>query len=163
MGFLSAYKHLDNLCRDINGVGVSGYISDMEKKPDGNLKVANWKNDYQKLKQYRHIRNQIAHETYADESNMCTETDAVWVEGFYSRIMTQTDPLALYRKATEQVSVKKKTDNTVNMQNVRESTKSSSNNFSRSYNVGWIVAIIVAIIVVTAFILHKFLLSEVLS
>jgi hypothetical protein len=31
---------------------------------------------------------------------MCDPSDALWLEDFYSRIMNQTDPLALYRKAT---------------------------------------------------------------
>ena len=29
MTFMGAYKHLDNLCRDMNGKGISGYIEDM--------------------------------------------------------------------------------------------------------------------------------------
>ena len=75
MGFMRAYKRLDNLCRDMNGIGVAGYIEDMNKKLNGSYAVSGWKEDYQTLKHYRHIRNQIAHETYADEENMCSAKD----------------------------------------------------------------------------------------
>lgn len=32
---------------------------------------------------------------------MCEPSDTVWLDDFYSRIMNQTDPLALYSKATK--------------------------------------------------------------
>lgn len=64
----------------MNGVGVTGYIEDMEKKTNGSYYVPGWRNDYLKLKHYRYIRNQIAHEDYADEDyadedNMCSDED----------------------------------------------------------------------------------------
>ena len=100
MGFMESYKHLDNLCKDMNGIGITGYIKDMEQEQNGGFYVAGWKNDYMQLKHYRYIRNQIAHENYADESNMCSVGDTAWLDGFYRRIMEQTDPLALYCKKT---------------------------------------------------------------
>lgn len=99
MGFMSTYKHLDNLCSDMNGIGVTGYIEDMEDSLNGKFHVPDWENDYRQLKHYRYIRNQIAHETYADEENMCSEEDEEWLDDFYDRIMNQTDPLALYHSA----------------------------------------------------------------
>lgn len=50
------------------------------------------------LKHYRWVRNQISHEPGCSEENMCEPEDARWLDRFYSRIMNQTDPLALYRK-----------------------------------------------------------------
>ena len=50
MGFMNSYKHLDNLCRDINGVGVTGYITDMENIPTGYHYVIGWNDDYSKLR-----------------------------------------------------------------------------------------------------------------
>lgn len=100
MGFMESYKHLDNLCRDMNGIGITGYIKDMEQEQNGGFYVAGWKNDYMQLKHFRYIRNQIAHENYADESNMCSAGDTAWLDGFYRRIMEQTDPLALCYKET---------------------------------------------------------------
>lgn len=100
MGFMSSYKKLDNLCRDMNGIGVTGYIEDMEQNPNGDYHVPGWKNDYYKLKRYRYIRNQIAHENDANEDNMCSAEDENWIKSFYDRIMVQKDPLALYYKVT---------------------------------------------------------------
>ena len=95
MGFMQAYKRLDALCRDINGIGVTGYIEDMEHTANGNLSVPGWNADYQKLKYYRHIRNQIAHEVNATEEQMCSLEDVAWIEEFHQRILKQTDPLAI--------------------------------------------------------------------
>lgn len=103
MEFWNSYKRLDNLCRDINGKGVTGYIEDMEKNLDGAYCVSGWNRDYKTLKHYRYIRNQIAHESYASEENMCSPEDALWLKDFYQRIMTQSDPLALYRQAKRNI------------------------------------------------------------
>lgn len=46
MGFMNSYKRLDNLCRDMNGVGVTGYIDDMEHELNGFCYVNGWKYDY---------------------------------------------------------------------------------------------------------------------
>lgn len=98
MGFLNSYKRLDNLCRDMNGIGVTGYIKDMECLARGTYFVPGWKEDYFQLKQYRHIRNRIAHENDINENDLCSAEDAAWLETFYQRILTQNDPLALYYK-----------------------------------------------------------------
>lgn len=111
MGFMNSYKRLDNLCKDMNGKGVSGYIEDMERNPNGNYFIADWKNDYKTLKHYRYIRNKIAHDNYADEDNMCSEEDTEWLETFYKRILNQNDPLALYYEATKPKPVNKKSTN----------------------------------------------------
>lgn len=108
MGFMESYKYLDNLCKDMNGIGVTGYIKDMEREPRGTLYVAGWKTDYLQLKHYRYIRNQIAHENYANEDDMCSAEDTVWIDEFYQRIIGQTDPLALCHKKTMYLSAPKK-------------------------------------------------------
>ena len=110
MGFLEAYKYLDNLCKDMNGIGVTGYIRDMEQESNGDFYVGGWKKDYLQLKHYRYIRNQIVHENYANESNMCSDKDTAWLDEFYQRIMRQTDPLALCYKETRFRSSSKSTD-----------------------------------------------------
>lgn len=101
MGFMESYKHLDNLCKDMNGIGVTGYIKDMEQEKNGDFYVAIWKEDYRKLKHYRYIRNQIAHENDVNENNLCSAGDTAWLDSFYQRILAQTDPLALYYKKQE--------------------------------------------------------------
>lgn len=100
--FMNSYKRLDNLCRDMNGIGVTGYIEDMESTTNGDYYVLGWKDDYVLLKAYRHIRNQIAHENDMDEDSLCSIEDTTWLQTFYQRIMTQSDPLALYYQATKQ-------------------------------------------------------------
>ncbi|WP_291764981.1 DUF6548 family protein [Blautia sp.] len=109
MGFMESYKHLDNLCKDMNGIGVTGYIKDMEQEKNGDFYVAIWKEDYRKLKHYRYIRNQIAHENDVNENNLCSDGDTAWLDSFYQRILAQTDPLALYYKKTGRYSSSKST------------------------------------------------------
>ena len=101
MAFMEAYKKLDNLCKDLftSDVGITEYISCMEQCSRGALYADNWQNDYFALKHYRYIRNKIAHENDATEEALCTDTDVLWINGFYQRIINQTDPLTLYRKA----------------------------------------------------------------
>lgn len=101
MSFIESYKHLEKLCGEILGDDrrISAYIDEMLNTPRGSYLVPGWDNDLKQLKHYRWVRNQIAHEPNCTESNMCEPGDAKWLDGFYSRIMNQTDPLALYAKA----------------------------------------------------------------
>lgn len=99
--FLNAYKRLDNLCRDMNGAGVTGYIEDMRRSPNGAYTVPGWANDYRMLRHYRHIRNRIVHENGADERDLCSADDVAWIERFHQRILTQSDPLALCSRAAQ--------------------------------------------------------------
>ena len=107
MGFLSAYKHLEKLCGEVMGDErkISAYIDEMYSTPRGWKVVAGWDEDLRKLKQYRRIRNQIVHEPDCSEETMCVPEDEQWLETFYDRILTGTDPLTLYRKACEQQNV----------------------------------------------------------
>jgi hypothetical protein len=73
--------------------------------PRGIYIVRGWENDLKQLKHYRWVRNQIAHNPDCTEENMCDASDAQWLADFHSRIVNQTDPLALYRKATQPQNV----------------------------------------------------------
>lgn len=103
MEFMNAYKRLEKLCGDIlnDERRISAYIDEMAKISDGSTKVHNWDNDLKKLKHYRWIRNQIVHEPDCQEENICHPDDVAWLNNFYSRIMNQTDPLALYLKSSK--------------------------------------------------------------
>lgn len=103
MGFIESYKHLDKLCGEIlnDDRRVSAYIDEMRDTPRGYNLVPGWEEDLKKLKHYRWVRNQIAHEPDCTESNMCAPEDTEWLENFYARIMNRRDPLALYREATK--------------------------------------------------------------
>ncbi len=103
MSFMASYKHLEKLCGDVMGDQrrLSAYIEEMERKPMGPRYVAGWNEDLRNLKHYRWVRNQIVHDPDCYEEDLCDPTDVDWLEDFYDRIMDQTDPLALYRKATQ--------------------------------------------------------------
>ena len=104
MSFMSSYKRLDRLCREIYPDarnGVSGYIGDMEQKPGNAFRVPGWDGDLKALKHYRWVRNQIAHDENADEESLCEPGDALWLDDFYQRIMDRTDPLALAYQASK--------------------------------------------------------------
>lgn len=100
MGFIDSYKWLEKLCGEIygNNHGVTSYIDEMKSIPNGAFYVWGWDNDLKQLKHYRWIRNQIVHEPSCTEENMCDPDDAWWLDHFRSRIMTASDPLALYRE-----------------------------------------------------------------
>ena len=158
VGFIKSYKHLDNLCKDINGIGVTGYINDMEDRPSAEYRIAGWKQDYLKLKHYRYIRNQIAHENYAEEENMSSPEDTVWLDNFYNRIMNQTDPLALYYQATKPRTIQRPPK----MQNQPQIYHTSTNNtYNQTYKhnkktshkpVGCITFIVCALLIAVAMI-----------
>ena len=111
MGFIESYKHLEKLCGEVlnDDRRISAYIDEMINTPRGSYLVRGWDDDLKQLKHYRWVRNQIAHEPYCTEQNMCEPSDAVWLDAFYSRIMNQTDPLALYSKATKPRPAQKST------------------------------------------------------
>ena len=103
MRFMDSYKHLEKLCGEVmdDPRKLSAYIDEMESKRLGSRYVAGWDRDLKNLKHYRWVRNRIVHEPDCSEETMCDEEDAMWLEDFYERIMEQTDPLALYRRATQ--------------------------------------------------------------
>lgn len=109
MGFIESYKHLEKLCGEVlnDDRRISAYIDEMINTPRGSYLVRGWDDDLKQLKHYRWVRNQIAHEPDCTEQNMCEPNDTVWLDGFYSRIMNQTDPLTLYSKATKPRSAQK--------------------------------------------------------
>ena len=154
MGFMTSYKRLDNLCKDMNGIGISGYIEDMEKIKAEIFSVKTWKDDYYQLKHYRYIRNRIAHDNDAYEENLCTPYDTEWLENFYQQILNRTDPLAQYYKTP-----------------IKNDMFSNKNTFSysqRSYyppqpepkknTLGWLIAaIVILLIVILAAVFYKFI------
>ena len=104
MGFLESYKRLERLCRDVmaDDRRVSAYIDEMIRLTDGSWRVSGWDRDLKQLKHYRWVRNQIVHEPDCSEETMCGPEDVRWIEDFHARIMNQTDPLALYRRVTQE-------------------------------------------------------------
>ena len=109
--FLEAFKRLDKVCREMYMAdkGVTSYINDMENVSQFEaLSIANWDTDLRRLKQLRHLRNQLSHEVETLNKDMCTQNDIDWLRSFYKRIFNQSDPLALLRikrgKSKQQVT-----------------------------------------------------------
>lgn len=103
MGFIDSYKNLEKICGEIlnDNRRLSAYIDEMNRILNGSYHVNGWDDDLKQLKHYRWIRNQIVHQPDCTEENMCEPEDTQWLNNFYSRIMNQTDPLAMYAKATK--------------------------------------------------------------
>ena len=149
MGFMQSYKRLDVLCRDMNGIGVTGYIEDMERAVNGAHYISGWHSDYQKLKHYRYIRNQIAHEVYATEESMCSSEDIVWIEEFYQRILERTDPLAAHYKRVSQLQ-KTAVSSAKNLPNTSQHGASSARQTPKNNAPNFAAALIIGIIVFVA-------------
>ena len=107
--FFDEFKALDNLCRDIYGesidnkLGVTLYLEDMDRKAyQGASKVFGWSSDYRQLKKARNMRNELAHSRNSTAVDICSQEDIDFVRSFRTRILNQTDPVAMLRKQSIQ-------------------------------------------------------------
>ena len=107
--FFDEFKALDNLCRDIYGesidnkLGVTLYLEDMDRKAyQGTFKVSGWTSDYNHLKSARNIRNELAHSRNSMAVDICSQEDIDFVRSFRTRILNQSDPIAMLRKQSTQ-------------------------------------------------------------
>lgn len=98
--FMEAFKHIDKICKEMysSNNGVTTYIETMERTPGGSSYVSNWDLILKTLKDYRHIRNQYAHEVGSSYNDICNQQDVDWLNNFYESLMNTTDPLAMYQK-----------------------------------------------------------------
>lgn len=153
MGFINSYKHLEKLCGEVFGDDrrISAYIDKMQKISDGSYCVSTWNEDLKRLKHYRWLRNQISHEPNCTEENMCSPKDELWLNDFYSRIITQRDPLTLYQKA--HCSNK----STIHTQNIhkqdRKSAPRSNRKKSQDNPTGYAAFVIIFMLVILGVIL----------
>lgn len=147
MGFIDSYKRLEKLCGEVmnDERKISAYIEEMQSKPNGSSKVPGWDTDLKKLKHYRWVRNKIAHEPDCTEKNMCEPADEQWLDEFYSRIINQKDPLALYQKS--------KTSVTAHHQSHKKNKKRISKRKRKLYKTLIIIALCILAIVI-AFIVY---------
>lgn len=151
MGFIEAYKRLEKLCGEIlnDDRRISAYIDEMANAPRGAYLVSGWEDDLKKLKHYRWVRNQIVHNPDCNEENMCCYDDAQWLNNFHARIMNQTDPLALYRKALQPryAPVVKKTDSGHNQDRDCNKHQTTENTLSCGTALLITLAIVVVIVI----------------
>ncbi len=101
MSFMDSYKRLDNLCKTFPDYpkGISSYIEVMECSNQIRYRCMGWSSYYDRLKKYRYIRNQIAHDNGVYEDDLCTIEDEQWLQNFQTRLLNSNDPLALYFKS----------------------------------------------------------------
>lgn len=162
MSFMDSYKHLEKLCGEVQNDAqkITAYINEMESKPQGSYLVKGWDNDLKQLKHYRWIRNQIVHDFNCTEENMCNSADTDWIDKFYNRIMNQTDPLALYRKATKQQgnnTVKAK-QNTITPVYYQYSSNREKPQKQKSHKaVGWVVFLSIGVLVLLLFAFNDYI------
>lgn len=99
--FFDEYTKLDNLCRQMfnSSKGVTQYIESMESTSyKKRCNIPDWDSDLKMLKQYRHIRNNLAHTPGEFHRDICVQYDITWIQMFYERITKRKDPLALLFK-----------------------------------------------------------------
>lgn len=99
--FFDEYTKLDNLCRQMfnSSKGVTQYIESMESTSyKKRCNIPDWDSDLKMLKQYRHIRNNLAHTPGEFHRDICVQYDITWIQLFYERITKRKDPLALLFK-----------------------------------------------------------------
>lgn len=155
MSFLDSYKRLEKLCGEIlnDDRRISAYIDEMLKMPRGAYLVTGWEDDLKQLKRYRWIRNQIVHDPACREENMCTYEDQLWIDGFYARIMEQTDPLTRYRKITEprKTTLAKETTNPCGQEKMEwNDNRCTESQHSESNTMTIMIAIAIVTVAVTA-------------
>lgn len=99
--FFDEYTKLDDLCRQMfnSSKGVTQYIESMESTPHKKRNnIPDWDSDLKMLKQYRHIRNNLAHTPGEFHRDICVQYDITWIQMFYEQILKRKDPLALLFK-----------------------------------------------------------------
>lgn len=104
--FFDEYKKLDKLCSEMygkNSGGVTCYLNDMMAVPVMQRnRIPEWNQTYDRLRELRHIRNQMAHGEGSFEDYPCSEEDVLWLFEFRSKIMHISDPLAVDHWQTEE-------------------------------------------------------------
>lgn len=124
--FQEEYKRLDSLCKDLfsSKDGITKYINEMENSQFELRKIINSSDTiYKQLKHMRWVRNQLAHEVGAFESDLCNQEDIDWLIDFYNSIMNGTDPLAKLGKAERMKKTQEKNsinENKIYMHNSKE-------------------------------------------
>ena len=69
--------------------------------------VSGWDRDYRRLKEIRHIRNSMVHDTSDDGTNYSDENVA-FLRDFYERLMTGSDPITMLRMYDQSIEIHSK-------------------------------------------------------
>ena len=98
--FFKEYTQLDNLLKEVYGApddkaGVTHYLELMQNTPPSQARcIAGWESCYKRLRYLRHIRNNLAHNPDAFESEDVTREDIAFVQNFSVRVQHCEDPLS---------------------------------------------------------------------
>ena len=98
--FFKEYTKLDNLLKRIyvapqDKAGVTHYLEQMKAAEERGYRYdAAWERMYKKLRYWRHMRNNMAHNADAFETENVSEQDVVLIRGFYREVLECEDPLA---------------------------------------------------------------------
>ncbi len=116
--FLDQYKKLEKLCNDLLDTdihGIGSYIGTMEQYLSSDLHdIPGWQNDLNRLKEIRHKRNVLVHES--DYEVDINEYDVEWLREFRHRILEEDDPLALLEKRQKIIVKQSYPDNFMDFQ-----------------------------------------------
>lgn len=109
--FFEEYKKISNLCNDMLQVqnGVTEYINELEKIAGRREPEA--QSVLRQLKRMRHLRNLLAHGEGTFEQELCSAQDVEWIRDFHQKLLTQTDPLALYNRKSGEAKADSRRNN----------------------------------------------------
>ncbi len=95
--FLEEFKKLDKMLSDAFGErhGVTAYINEMKTKWQYDI---GWREDFERLKKLRNIRNNLVHEVGYGGIQRVTKEDIDFIKNFHKRFLERKDPLAQIRK-----------------------------------------------------------------
>ena len=161
--FFEEFKSIDKLCGEIyqSKQGVTDYIDQMKAVSWKDYRnIPNWKTDLSQLKRVRHIRNYLAHEEDAFDKTACTQNDIDWIQSFYERIISQSDPIArLYQNS----KLKNQKPVQIPINTVQAPINYPQNNQSgRKHTLLWIIIFFVIVAAVLGLVMVGYILSKVL-
>ena len=98
--FFKEYTKLDNLLKQVyhapeDKAGVTHYLETMQQTPESvSRKIPDWEKSYKKLRYLRHMRNNMAHNADAFDTEKATKEDVAYVRRFIDRVLACEDPLS---------------------------------------------------------------------
>ncbi len=102
---IEEFGNLERLCNQIydDKHGVTNYINDMERLSSvATYRISDWNYDLKTLKNIRHKRNQLSHGEVSFNELWADSNDIKYAIRFRKRMLSQKDPLALYRQNIRQ-------------------------------------------------------------
>ena len=99
--FFEEYKRLDKLLKEVlsSDIGVTAYIDEMKAVSSyETAKIRGFEHTLKRLKELRHIRNQLAHDNLSFDADLTDESDIKFLTEFRESVFNTSDPLSLIYK-----------------------------------------------------------------